>query len=139
RRMREALVEVLDDDARVVQHEIAVDERRHAVVRVQVEQVLGEVTLLDVDDVDVDALLGEDQPRAMTPRVGRPRKERHDRSTVGDYRHARSLLGACPQNEASRSRKYAVERPQQAIIARTGSLRTDEAIGALSGDVLPDF
>src|SRR5690606_31478902 len=86
-----------------------------------------------------DALLGEDQPRAMTPREGRPRKERHDRSTVGDYRHPRSILGASPQNEASRSRKYAVERPQEAIIARTGSLRTDEAIGALSGDVLPDF
>src|SRR5690606_37260074 len=99
--------------------------------RVQVEQVLGEVALLDVDDVDVDALLGQHEASAMTPRVGRPREERHDRATVGDYRHARSLLGPCPSKEASRSRKYAVGRPQQAIIARTGSLRKDEAIGAL--------
>src|SRR5690606_41869610 len=67
----------------------AVDERRHAVVRVQVEQVLGEVALLDVDDVDVDALLGQHEASAMTPRVGRPREERHDRSTVGDYRQDR--------------------------------------------------
>ena len=39
RRMREPLVQVLDDDARVVEHQVAIDQCRQRVVRIQVEQV----------------------------------------------------------------------------------------------------
>ena len=34
RRMRKALIQILDDDARVVQHQVAIDQRRQAVVRI---------------------------------------------------------------------------------------------------------
>ena len=40
--MREALVEVLDDDARVVQHEVAVHQRRQLWYGIEVEQVFRE-------------------------------------------------------------------------------------------------
>ena len=52
--MRKALVEVFDDDARVVQHEIAVDQRGQRVVRIEVEQVFGKRPGRDVDDLDLD-------------------------------------------------------------------------------------
>jgi len=39
--MRESLVEIVDDDPRVEQYQVPVDERRNAVVGIQVEQVLG--------------------------------------------------------------------------------------------------
>ena len=45
-------------------HEVAVDERRHAVVRIQIQQVFGQIAVVDVDDVDSDALLG--QARAVS-------------------------------------------------------------------------
>ena len=40
-----------------------------------------------VDDIDADALLGEHEPRPMAPRVGRLRKQRHHRATVGNDGH----------------------------------------------------
>ncbi len=42
RRMRKAFVQVLDDDARVVQHQISIHQRRHAVIGIQVEQIFGQ-------------------------------------------------------------------------------------------------
>ena len=74
RRVRKPLVEIFDDDARVVENEVAIDERRHAVVRIEVEEVFGQVAVIDIDDIDVDALLGEHEPRAMTPGISRFRK-----------------------------------------------------------------
>jgi hypothetical protein len=80
--MRKALIEVLDDDARVVQHEIAIHQRGHAVIRVQVEQVLGELARLDAHDVDADALFRKHDARAVAPRVVGSREERHDGSSA---------------------------------------------------------
>src|SRR6202000_133259 len=55
-RMRETLIEVLDDDARVVKDEVPVDQRRYAVIRVEIEKIFGELRGVDTDDVDADAL-----------------------------------------------------------------------------------
>ena len=56
RRMWEALVQILDDDARVVEHQIAIYQRRQAVIGVEVQQILGIATRHHIDDVDLDAL-----------------------------------------------------------------------------------
>ena len=82
RRMRKALVQVLDDDARVVQHQVAVHQRRHRVIRVQVQQVLGQVAALHVDRLDVDALLSQNDPGAVAPGIVGPGEERHHGSAL---------------------------------------------------------
>jgi hypothetical protein len=69
--MRETLIEVLDDDARIVEDKITIYERGHAVVRIEIEQILGEVAVLDIDDVDGDALLRKHEPRAVAPWIER--------------------------------------------------------------------
>src|SRR5207245_10988867 len=75
-------VEVLDDDARVGQNQVAVHQGRHAVVGVEIEQILGKAPRLDAHDVDADALLGQHDPCAMTPRVVGREKQRHDGSSA---------------------------------------------------------
>ena len=116
RRMRKALVEVFDDDARVVEHEIAVHQRRHAVVRIEIEQVLGKSPGLDAHDVDADALLREHDARAVTPRIVGSREQRHDGSSArqdiapGHWRRSRlrravsGRLSSIPSSAATRAR-----------------------------------
>jgi hypothetical protein len=95
--MREALVEVLDDDARVVQHQVAIDQRRHGVVRVQVEQILGQVAALHVDRLDVNALLRQDDARAVAPRiVGPGEKGHHGSRLLADVVRITSRLSSTP-------------------------------------------
>src|SRR5256885_927811 len=81
-RMREALVEIFDDDARVVQHQIPVHQRGHAVVGVEIEQVLRKAPGFDAHDIDADAFFGQHDARAMTPRVIGRGKQCHDGSSA---------------------------------------------------------
>ena len=76
-RMREALVDVLVDDVRLVQHQVALDEHRHLVVRVHHRQVLGLVVEVDVDDLEIHALLVQHDAAALAERVGGPGIEGH--------------------------------------------------------------
>jgi hypothetical protein len=76
-RVREALVDVLVDDVRLVQHEIALDQHRHLVVRIHHCQVLGLVVEVDVDDLEVHALLVQHDAAALRERVGGTAVERH--------------------------------------------------------------
>jgi len=82
RGMRETLIEVLDDDARVVEHQVPIDQRRHAVIRIEIEEILRELRGVDTDDVDADAFLSQHDARAMTERVIRRREQRHDGSSA---------------------------------------------------------
>src|SRR5438105_12259587 len=49
---------------------------------VEIEQILGKAPRLDAHDVDADALLGQHDPCAMTPRVVGRGKQRHDGSSA---------------------------------------------------------
>ena len=69
RRMREALIQIFDDDARVVQHQVAVHQRRQTVVGIEVEQILRIASGNDIDDVDLDAFLRQHDARAMAVRL----------------------------------------------------------------------
>ena len=64
-RVREALVDVLVDDVGLVQHEVALDQHRHLVVRVHHGEVLGLVVEVDVDDLEVHALLVQHDAAAL--------------------------------------------------------------------------
>ena len=69
RRMWKAFVQVFHDHARVVQHEIAVDQGRRRVIRVQIEQVFGVFARGHIDDLDLDGFFRDDDPRPVTPWV----------------------------------------------------------------------
>ncbi|MNC95394.1 hypothetical protein D3C83_125040 [compost metagenome] len=75
--MGEALVDVLVDDVRLVQDEIALDQHRQPVVRVHHGEVLGLVHEVDVDDLEIHALLVEHDPAAVAEGIGDPRVKRH--------------------------------------------------------------
>jgi len=75
--MRKALVDVLVDDVRLVQDEVALDQHRQAVVRVHHRDVLGLVVQVDVDDLEVHALLVEHEAAAMAEGAGSARIELH--------------------------------------------------------------
>ena len=64
-RMREALVDVLVDDVGLVQHQVALDQHRHLVVRIHHREVLGLVVEVDVDDLEVHALLVQHDAAAL--------------------------------------------------------------------------
>jgi len=54
--MRKALVDILVDDVRFVQHQIALDQHWNLVVRVHHREILGLVIEVDVDDLEIHAL-----------------------------------------------------------------------------------
>ena len=81
-RMREALVDVLVDDVRLVEHEVALDQHRGAVVRVHHREVLGLVHEVHVDDLEVHALFVEHDPAAVAEGIGDPRVKRHHSADV---------------------------------------------------------
>jgi hypothetical protein len=54
-RVREALVDVLVDDVRLVQDQVALDQDRHLVVRVHQRDVFGLGEEVDVADLEVHA------------------------------------------------------------------------------------
>jgi hypothetical protein len=77
RRMRKALVEVFHDDARVVEHEVAVHQRRHAVVGIEVEQVLGQTPGHHVDDLDRECPSPRGRCACDGSRIERLGEQRH--------------------------------------------------------------
>ena len=85
--MREALVQVLNNDARVVEYKIAINECRHAVIRIEIHEIFRQVGAIDVNDFDVDVFLSQDQPRSMTVDTGRLGKKGHYRPSVGNHCH----------------------------------------------------
>src|SRR5207237_542694 len=89
---RKSFIQVLDDDARVIKHEIPVHERWNAVIGIEVEQVLRQLAWLNAHNIDADAFLGQHDPRPMTPGVIRSGKERHDGSS------ARQISAPCPDS-----------------------------------------
>ena len=76
-RMREPLVDVLVDDVRLVQHEVALDQHRNLVVRIHHRQVLGLVVEVDVDDLEVHPLLVQHDAAALAEGVGGAGVEGH--------------------------------------------------------------
>jgi hypothetical protein len=73
----EALVDVLVDDVRLVQDEVALDQHRQAVVRVHHRDVLGLVVQVDVDDLEIHALLVEHEAAAVAEGAGGARIKLH--------------------------------------------------------------
>ncbi len=82
-RVREALVDVLVDDVRLVQDEVALDQHGQPVVRVHDGDVLGLVVEVDVDHLEVHALLVEHEPAAVAERAGRARIQLHHGGGLG--------------------------------------------------------
>ena len=70
-RMRKALVEIFDDDARVIDHQLAIDQRRQLQFGVDVDQIFGDAPRRDLYDFDVYAFLAQHDARAMAVRIGR--------------------------------------------------------------------
>jgi hypothetical protein len=69
-RVREALVDVLVDDVRLVQDQVALDEDGHLVVRVHQRDVFGLGEQVDVADLEVHALLEQHEAAAVRIRAG---------------------------------------------------------------------
>jgi hypothetical protein len=76
-RMREALVDVLVDDVRFVEDQVALDEHRQPVVRIHDRDVFGLVVHVDIDDLEVHALFVEHDAAALAERARRPGVEIH--------------------------------------------------------------
>jgi hypothetical protein len=68
---------VLVDDVRLVEHQVAVDQHRHAVVRIDDGDVFGLVEEIDVDHLEVHLLLVEDDAAAMAERARGARVQVH--------------------------------------------------------------
>jgi hypothetical protein len=67
--MREALVDVLVDDVRFVQDQIALDQNRHLTVRVHHRDVFRLVEQVDVTNFEVHALFEQHQPATLGERA----------------------------------------------------------------------
>jgi hypothetical protein len=75
--MRKALVDVLIDDVRLVQHEIALDQDRHLPIRIHHVDVLGLVEQVDVLDFEIHAFFEQDKAAALRKGAGRSRVQNH--------------------------------------------------------------
>ncbi|MPM54539.1 hypothetical protein SDC9_101317 [bioreactor metagenome] len=64
-RMREALVDVLVDDVRLVQDQVTLNQNRHLAVRVHDIDVFGLVVEIHVTDFKIHALLEENEAAAV--------------------------------------------------------------------------
>jgi len=69
--MRKALVDVLVDDVRLVQDQVALDQDRHLSVGVHHADVFGLVVEVDVADFEVHALLEQHEAAAVGKGAGR--------------------------------------------------------------------
>ena len=76
-RMREALVDVLVDDVRLVQDQVALDQDRHLAVRIHHRDVFGLVEQVDVADLEVHALFEQHEAAALGERAGGAGIENH--------------------------------------------------------------
>ena len=118
--MREALVDVLVDDVRLVQHEVALDQHRHLVVRIHHREVLGLVVQVDVDDLEVHSLLVQHDAAALAERVGRPGIEGHHRGSplcAPERRFLRSCGGGSHRRERNEARSAARAPCERALMA----------------------
>jgi hypothetical protein len=71
--MRVTLIEVFVDDAGIVQHQVAVDQRRRLVIRIQFCQISGSrFVFRNINDFDINAFLGqhESDPVTVQGRLG---------------------------------------------------------------------
>jgi hypothetical protein len=75
--VREALVDVLVDDVRLVQDQVALDEDRHLSVRVHHGDVFGLVVQVDVADFKVHALFEQHEAAAVRIGAGGARVQNH--------------------------------------------------------------
>ena len=69
--MRETLVDVLVDDVGLVQHQVAIDQHRHAVVGIDHGDVFRLVVEIDIDHLKIHAFFKEHDPAAVAERVRR--------------------------------------------------------------------
>src|SRR5689334_19103107 len=76
-RMREALVDVLVDDVRLVQDQVALDQDGDLAVRVHDVDVFRLVVQVDVTDLEVHAFFEQHEAAAMGKRAGRSRIQDH--------------------------------------------------------------
>ncbi|MNS65485.1 hypothetical protein D3C72_986530 [compost metagenome] len=63
--MRITLVEVFHHHGRLVQRQVAIDQGWHAAIGVHFNQLGRQATGIDIDDLDADALLGENDAHPM--------------------------------------------------------------------------
>src|SRR4051812_28885858 len=75
--MRESLVDVLVDDVRLVQDQVALDQDRHLAVRVHHVDVFRLVVQVDVTDFEVHAFFEQYEAAAMGEGAGRTRVQHH--------------------------------------------------------------
>ncbi|MNT38746.1 hypothetical protein D3C72_1749540 [compost metagenome] len=85
--MREALIKVFHDDTGFIQGQFAIDQRRHRLVRVEVNQILRQVIQLNLLNLDADTFLRQYDTYLMAKNVGRAREQRHYRTFVGSDSH----------------------------------------------------
>jgi hypothetical protein len=71
------LVDVLVDDVRLEQDQIALDQNRHAIVRVDRRHFFRLVEHVDIDDLKIHALFEQDNAAAMAKGAGSTRVEIH--------------------------------------------------------------
>ena len=76
-RMRETLVDVLVDDVGLVKHEVAINQYRHPVVRIDDGDVLRLVEQIDIYHLKIHLLFVQDDPAAMAERAGGARVQVH--------------------------------------------------------------
>ena len=75
--MREALVDVLVDDVGLVEDQIPLDQDGHLAVGVHDTDVLGLVVEVDIADLEIHALLEQDETAAVGEGAGRARVQHH--------------------------------------------------------------
>ncbi|EFC54267.1 hypothetical protein ENTCAN_09255 [Enterobacter cancerogenus ATCC 35316] len=85
--MRETLIQVFHNDTGFPQGQLAIHQRRYALARVEIDQILRRVILFHMLDLKTDTLLGQHDTNLMAINVSRTRKQRHYRTFVGSDSH----------------------------------------------------
>ncbi len=75
--MGKSLIDVLVDDVRLEEDEVALDKHRDAVVRIDHRQILGLVEHIHVDDLEIHALFVEDDAATVAEGAGSAGVEVH--------------------------------------------------------------
>jgi len=98
--MREPLIEVLDDDARVIQNQVSIDQCWHRVIRIEIQEIFREVWPINIGYFDIDIFFRQHQACAVTVNARRFRKQSHYGSSIGNYCHDAVPFGknACCAN-----------------------------------------
>jgi hypothetical protein len=75
--VREALVDVLVDDVRLVQNQVALNQDRHLAVRVHHRDVFRLVEEIDVANFEIHALFEQDEAATLRKRASGARVQDH--------------------------------------------------------------